>query len=110
MQSFPLAIFKKIQEIKKIFNKILSLILDAMLFTFQTVRKIVLPNRKRKGNILSSLFIFFTGITERLNHFEYGLFKVAGIFKLKYLKQAVSVIATFLFFHPRLNGTLTEKI
>jgi hypothetical protein len=85
-------------EIKKIIYKILLIILDIALFTFQTARQLVLPNTKRKGNILSSLFIFFIGIVERLNHFEHGFFKIANIFKLKYLKQTVLIVAAFLFF------------
>lgn len=85
-------------KIKKIFNKVFLLLLDVALLTFQTLKQVVLPNKKRKGNILSSLLIFFIGIIETLDHFEHGIFKVIDIFKLKYLKQSVFLIATFLFF------------
>jgi len=85
-------------DIKKIANKILFLILDLALFTFQTVKQVVLPNRKRKGNILSSLFDFFIGIIERLHQYESGYFKLANVFKLKYLKQGIIITAAFLFF------------
>ena len=85
-------------EIKKIANKILLLILHVVCFTFQTVKQVVLPNRKRKGNILSSVFDFFIGIIEMLHQFELGYFKPANIYKLKYLKQGILITAAFLFF------------
>ena len=85
-------------EIKKIANKVFLLILEILLFTFQTVKQLILPNKKRKGNILSSLLVFFIGVIERLNCFEHGLFKLANVFKLKYLRHSVMVISVFLFF------------
>lgn len=86
------------QEVKKIANKILLLLVDVVRFAFHTVKQVVLPNRKRKGNILSSLFIFFIGLMERLHQFEHGYFKPADVFKLKYLKQGIVITAAFLFF------------
>jgi hypothetical protein len=106
-KSMQFAIFKdylcqsllsKMSDIKKITNKILLLILDVLCFTFQTVKQVVLPNRKRKGNILSSGFDFFIGIIERLHQFEHGYFKPANVYKLKYLKQCILITAAFLFF------------
>jgi hypothetical protein len=85
-------------DVKKIANKILLLIIDLVGFTFQTVKQVVLPNRKRKGNILSSLFDFFIGIMERLQQFESGDLKLAHVFKLKYLKQGILITVAFLFF------------
>ncbi len=84
-------------KIKKIFIQVFLLILDVALFTFQTVKQVVLPNRKRKGNILSILFIFFVGIIERLDSFEYGVFRMANLLKQKYIKQSLLIIAALLF-------------
>lgn len=83
-------------EIKKIISKILILLFGILLFAFSIIRQIVLPNKRRKGNILSSLFIFFTGTIERLISFEHG-FKMAAIFKLKYCRQGVIIIGALLF-------------
>jgi|SRR6185312_15012672 len=85
------------QEIKKIINKVLLLILDVALFTFQTIQQVILPNSKRKGNILSSLLIFFVGIVERLGSFEYGVFRVPNLLKQKYIKRSLLIIAGLLF-------------
>lgn len=71
-------------EIKIIIVKILVLVLDILLFALQTVKQIILPNRRRKGNILSSLFDFFIGTLERIFHFEHGFFRMAVLFKHKY--------------------------
>ena len=84
-------------EIKKIISKILILLFGILLFAFSIIRQIVLPNKRRKGNILSSLFIFFTGTIERLISFEHGFFKMAAIFKLKYCRQGVIIIGALLF-------------
>lgn len=85
------------QEIKKIISKIFVLVLDILLFAFRILKQIVLPGKKRKGNILSSLFVFFVGTIERLFPFEHGFFKMAAIFKLKYLRQGVIIIGALLF-------------
>lgn len=84
-------------EIKKIISKVFFLLLDILLFAFRIVKQIVLPNKKRKGNILSSLFIFFIGTIGRLIPFEHGLFKMASVFKLRYLRQVVIIIGILLF-------------
>lgn len=103
-------LIKWMDDIKKIANKILFLILDVVRFTFQTVKQVVLPNRKRKGNILSSLFYFFIGIIERLNQFESGYFKLANVFKLKYLKQGILITAAFLFFLSSFEWKANQKL
>jgi len=84
-------------KIKKIVGKIILFIADILLFAYHIVKEVVLPNRKRKGTIFSSFFIFFLGIIERLNHLEVGSFKPALFFKTKYLKQGVIIFASFLF-------------
>ena len=84
-------------KIKKIAGKIILFIPDILLFAYHTVKEVVLPNRKRKGTIFSSFFIFFLGIIERLNHLEVGSFKPALFFKTKYVKQGVIIFASFLF-------------
>jgi hypothetical protein len=84
-------------ELKKILIKLLVLLADILLFGFNTVKQVVLPNRKRKGNLLSSLFIFFMGIIERLNCFEHGIFRTATFFKKKYVRQVIFIIGGILF-------------
>jgi hypothetical protein len=84
-------------ELKKILIKLFVLIADILLLAFDTIKHIVLPNRKRKGNLLSSLFIFFIAIVERLTCFEHGVFSIAKIFRKNYVRQTVFIIGVVLF-------------
>jgi len=95
-------------ETKKIVGKIILFIFDILIIAYKIVKKVVLPNRKRKGNILSSFFIFFVSIIERVNHYEHIFFRPPVFFKLKYLKQLVIVIATFLFFLSSFEWTSNQ--
>jgi len=85
------------QEIKNIICEIFLLIADILAFTYHTIKQIIFPNRKRKGNFLSTLFIFFIGIIERLNLFEHSFFKMGNFFRKKYVKQPIFFIGSVLF-------------
>ena len=83
--------------VKKIASKVFILLIEIILLIITTAGKVILPNKKRKGNILSSLFIFFIGVIEILNRFEIGLFQVAKLFRQKHVKQAIVIASAFLF-------------
>ncbi len=84
-------------EIKKIISKVFLLIIDILRFGNNTTRQVILPCKRKKGNLLSSLFIFFVGIIERLDNFEYGVFQMANLLRRKYVKQTLLIIAAILF-------------
>lgn len=84
-------------DLKKIASKVFVLLLDIVLLTISIIKHIVLPNRKRKGNILNSVFVFFIGTVEILNRFEHGVFQMTKIFRHRYIRQGVIIISTFLF-------------
>ncbi len=83
--------------IKKIISKVFLLVIDILRFGYNTAKHVVLPRKREKGNLLSSLFIFFVGIVERLDNFEYGVFQMANLLRRKYIKQSVLVLAGLLF-------------
>ncbi len=85
------------QEIKKIISKISFFTIDILVFAFNVWKQVILPGKRKKGNVLSSLFIFFTGILERIGSFEYGIFQMANVLKQKYIKQSLLLIAALLF-------------
>jgi hypothetical protein len=85
------------REIKEILFKLFHFIIDVLLFGYKTIKQIVLPNRYKKGNLLSVLFIIFIGIVERLNNFEHGVFRMAHLLKQKYIKQSLLMASVFLF-------------
>lgn len=97
-------------DLKKIFNKVLALLLDIVLLTISTIKQLVLPSYKRKGNILHSVFVFFIGTIEILNRFEHGIFQMAKIFKHRYIRQGVIIISTFLFLLSSFEWTRGQEI
>src|SRR5258708_9524311 len=84
-------------EARKIVYKIILLLIDILVFTYQIVRKVVLPARRRKGNILSSLLTFFVGLIERVMSFEKSILRQPVVFTHKYVKQALILAVGFLF-------------
>jgi len=84
-------------EIKKITRKGFLLIIDILLFGYNTARRVILPGRCKKGNLLSNLFNLFVGIIERVASFEHGVFLMANVLKQKYIKQSLLIVAGFLF-------------
>ena len=85
------------EELKKIVSNISRLIIDILLFGYNTTKQIILPGRRKKGNLFSSLFIFFVGIIERIGNFEHGVFRMANLLKQKYIKHSLLIVAGLLF-------------
>jgi hypothetical protein len=92
-------------EIKKIIHKVYLLIIDILRFSYKTASQVILPNRRKKGNLLSILFNLFVGIIERVAGFEYGVFLMANILKRKYIKQSLIIVAGFLFLLSSIEST-----
>lgn len=82
---------------KKIVIKILGLVIDILLLGISVIKQIVLPGKSGKGNILSSILIFFIALVERLDLFEHGFFKMANVFRQKYVRRTVIIFAGILF-------------
>ena len=97
-------------DLKKIVTKVFVLLLDIILLTITVIKRIVLPNRKKKGNILNSVFVFFIGTVEILNRFEHGVFQMTKIFKHRYIRQGVIIISTFLFLLSSFEWTRGQEI
>jgi cytochrome c biogenesis protein CcdA len=98
------------KEIKNIICKIFVLVIDVLVFTYKTIGQIVLPTRKTKGNLLSSLFIFFIGIIERLNLFEHGIFSIPAFFRKRYVKQFIFIIGFILFLLSLFEWTEDKRL
>lgn len=95
---------------KQLGKKIAGLIIDIVLFGYKMIRQVVLPTKKRKGNILSSLLVFFIGVVERLIHFEHGFFSMATILKRKYVKEGILITGAILFFLASFEWSQERKI
>lgn len=97
-------------DLKKIFYKIFVLLFDIILLTIEVIKEIVLPNRKRKGNVLKSIFAVFVGIIEILARFEFGLFQMTKVFKHRYIRQGIIIISAFLFLLSSFEWTNDQKL
>jgi hypothetical protein len=94
------------KEVRKIADKVILLLMDILVFGYQIVRKVILPTRRRKGNILSSLLSFFVGLVERVLAFEKSILRQPIVFKHKYVKQGLVLAAGFLFLLSSIEWTV----
>src|SRR5260221_12962225 len=92
------------KKVSKISNKailllvdFILLLIDILVFTYQTIRALILPTRRRKGNILSSLLSFFVGLLEKAISFEKSVLCQPVVFKHNYVKQVLVLAAVYLF-------------
>lgn len=94
------------KEVRKITHKVILLLMDILVFTYQIVRKVILPTRRRKGNILSSLLTFFVGLMERAVSFERSIVRQPVVFSHKYVRQGLVIAVGFLFLLSSVEWTL----
>ena len=83
-------------HLKQISSKVLKIVLTIFLLTHSTIKQLVLPSKKVKGNVLSSLFVFFIDFIEQLGSFEHGVFSIRVLFKHKYTRQVVLLFSILL--------------
>jgi hypothetical protein len=96
------------KEVRKITHKVILLLMDILVFTYQVVRKVILPTRRRKGNILSSLLTFFVGLMERVVSFERSVVRQPVVFTHKYVKQGLIIAVGFLFLLSSVEWTVGQ--
>lgn len=85
---------------------IILLLVDIGVFTYQTIRVLILPARRRKGNILSSLLSFFVGLLEKVIYFEKSILRQPVVFKHRYVKQALMLAVGFLVLLSSIEWTV----
>src|SRR5581483_4581497 len=85
------------QTITRYATMLVGLIIDVVVMGYGIGRKVVLPKPGRKGNLLYSIFFFFTALAERVIDFldavvgRWGSGKAWGFGK-KYLRLAVLLV------------------
>src|SRR5882724_4738716 len=97
---------KKMTGAYKLLHTIILLITEILDFTFQVIRKVILPTSRRKGNVLSSLLFIFVGLVERALTFEKNILPRPIIFKYRYVKQALMFAVGFLFLLSSIEWTV----
>ncbi|HEY4285956.1 MAG TPA: hypothetical protein VGN00_02545 [Puia sp.] len=89
-----------------------KLIIDLVLLTYAVIRQVILPNRRQKGNLLSSMFLLFAGLTDRLITFRKNMIMMpwstteraiapwittSWIYSKKYLRHGMVIASWALF-------------
>jgi|GEM_PF-5871454 len=95
MQSVVYKIYKR--QLQSVGIKGFRLIMDILMLTWNLVRRIVLPGRGSKGNILSSLHDFYIGVVGQVAVFERGILHKPVIFDNRYVKKILVILSCFLF-------------
>lgn len=85
------------KKIKTISSALSILLLDILVLIYQMYKQLVLPNPKRKGNLITTLFLFFTSLTEKIIKFEKSLIGFSWLSKMNYIRKAVFIISWALF-------------
>ncbi|MDP4130331.1 MAG: hypothetical protein Q8918_14875 [Bacteroidota bacterium] len=98
------------KEIQKIAQKVLTVLMDILVFTYQIVRKIILPTLRRKGNVLSSLLVFFIGLLEMVVSFEKSVLRRPVVFTHKYVKHGLIIAVGFLFLLSSLEWVVGPSV
>ena len=86
------------KDIKSISKEFWSIIVRLYFLLFQLGRQIVLPNRKRKGNLLTTVFLLYIGVIENIQHFEHRQFKLADVFQNRLVRKGFLLFSFLLFF------------
>lgn len=86
------------KDIASISKKLWKLVVRLLLLVLRLSKQVVLPNRKRKGNLLSTLFLFYIGAIEDIQHFEHRRFKVSDFFQNRFVRKGLMLFSFLLFF------------
>lgn len=86
------------KNIKRISRRLWQLVIGLTALIIQLSRQMVFPNRKRKGNLLNILFLFYIGVIACIQHFEHNRFKMADLFRSRLVRRGLMLGSFFLFF------------
>ncbi|MGZ3925028.1 MAG: hypothetical protein ACXVBJ_14745 [Flavisolibacter sp.] len=85
------------KDIKSISAELWKLIVRTFYLLLRLSRQIILPTRRRRGNVLNTLFLFYIGLIENIQHFEHRRFKLAEVIQNKVVRTGLMVFAFLLF-------------
>ena len=85
-------------DVTSISKKLWKLLFQLFVLLLQLGSQVVLPNRKRTGNFLNTLFHFYIGVIENLQHFEHRQLKMTDLFQHKFVRRGMMLLGFLLFF------------
>lgn len=83
--------------VKSLLLNCIRFAVQVLLLCYAVARQIVLPGKGSKGNLLSSLFMLFAGIAEKVLELEKSIFKRSWLLQHRVVKLALVVTAGFFF-------------
>jgi len=95
----------------------ITLVTALVTLGYRVIRQVTLPTKSRKGNLLSSLFLLFTGLTEQIISSAEAIARmprtfhtpakldIAWTFSRKYLRRGLLIAAWALFILSSLEWT-----
>lgn len=98
------------QKAKNILVEVWLLLIHIILTAYLLLKKIVLPGRNRKGNVLGSLFLFFITIAEKLIVFEQNILNSSWLIKNRFVKQGLIIASAFLFLISSVEWTAATAV
>lgn len=123
LQNPALALFfHQLKKLRPYFRPVATLITDLLTLGMRVIRQLTLPTLTRKGNLLSSLFVLFTGLIEQVISFGEAVARVPGTFELparlekawmfgrKYLRQGMLIAAWALFILSSLEWSGGQRV
>lgn len=96
---------------------VITLVTALVTLGYRIIRQVTLPTKSRKGNLLSSLFLLFTGLTEQIISSAEAIARmprtfrtpakldIAWTFSQKYLRRGLLIAAWALFILSSLEWT-----
>ena len=76
--------------------------IELLLCCIYIIDQLVFPGKNRKGNLLSGLFIFCSGLIERAGHLEYNGFSVCTVTEQKLVRSLLLGCCQFFVFLTQL--------
>lgn len=108
------------KKVRPYFLPVVTLITALLTLGYRVVRQVILPTLTRKGNLLSSLFVLFTGLIEQVINFAEIIARMPRTFEIppkaeaawtfgrKYLRQGMLIAVWALFILSSLEWTSTQ--
>jgi|SRR5579872_1229347 len=88
---------KSVKRIEPCIYIISAFVVDLFILVYGTLRRLTLPTRNKKGNLLSSLFHLFTELAERLICLKQELIRAPWTCGKKHIRFAMLVLTWALF-------------
>lgn len=97
------------KDVTSISKKLWQLIIRLLALVLQLCKQVILPNRKRKGNLLNVLFLFYIGIIETIQQLEHRNLRMTDLFQNRWVRKGLMLFTCLLFFLTSYEQPVTSQ-